>query len=767
MSPKIGTQLGPYEILAPLGAGGMGEVYLGRDTRLERDVAIKVLHERFSEDQGALARFETEVKAVAALAHPNILAIYDVGYENETSFAVTELLKGETLRERLHSSGFSVSKAIDTALPIVHGLAAAHDKGIVHRDLKPENVFITTDGRVKILDFGLAKLQRQENEGDGEDEMPTAARLTVPGTMMGTVGYMSPEQVRGQEADHRSDIFAFGATLYEMLAGERAFMGDSDADVVSAILREHPADVSKSSVPVPPVLERIVHRCLEKSPHERFQSARDLAFILETSLDASLATSSDGGPQHAGGSNRTASPASIAVLPFADMSPAKDQDYFCEGMAEEIINALTKIEGVSVASRSSSFQFKGSAGDIRSVGEALGVNTVLEGSVRTAGDRLRVTAQLINVEDGYHLWSDRYDRQMEDVFEIQDEISESIVGALFVGLMGRKRPDRGRHTSNLEAYHLFMKGQHNWYRREKDSLQKAAEFFEEATHEDPQYVLAHAGLANAYSSLGLYGMRRDIAYPKAKAAIEQAQSINNDLAEVHAALGLMRNWLELDWAGSEQSFKQSISIDPDYVLGLCWYSFLLNSLRRHEESLAMAERARDLDPLSPYTITTVGFSLYRQGRHEEAIPITWKALEMEPDFLYTHWVLGGAYMRNNQHEESIAVFEKAATLSGRSSFYLGWLAWAYGTAGDRDRATRTIEELDVRSEAEYVAASFFAWAYAGLDDADQTFVWLDKAVEEMGPQLFLMPAIAPFDTMYSDPRFQDLLERLGHPDASR
>jgi tetratricopeptide (TPR) repeat protein len=261
-------------------------------------------------------------------------------------------------------------------------------------------------------------------------------------------------------------------------------------------------------------------------------------------------------------------------------------------------------------------------------------------------------------------------------------------------------------------------------------------------------------------------MRPDIAYPKAKAAIEKAQSINNDLAEVHAAMGLMRNWLELDWVGSEQSLKQSISIDPDYVLGLCWYSFLLNSLRRHEESLAMAERARDLDPLSPYTTTTVGFSFFRQGRHEEAIPALKTALEMEPDFLYTHWVLGGAYMRNNQHENAIAVFEKAATLSGRSSFYLGWLAWAYGTAGDRDRATGIIKELDERAKTEYVAASFFAWAYAGLDDADQTFVWLDKAVEERGPQLFLMPAIAPFDALYSDPRFNELLKQLGHPDAS-
>jgi len=352
---------------------------------------------------------------------------------------------------------------------------------------------------------------------------------------------------------------------------------------------------------------------------------------------------------------------------------------------------------------------------------------------------------------------------MEDVFDIQDEISGSIVNALRVKLVGRKEPAQGRHTSNLEAYHLYLKGQHNWYRRASDSLQKAAQFFEEAAQKDPTYVLAHTGLTNAYSSLGYYGLHHDIAYPKAKAAIERARSIDDNLAEVQAALGLMQLWLELDWEGSEQSFKKAISVDPEYVLVHCWYSFLLNGMDRNEEALRMAERARDLDPLSPYTNTSVGFSLFRQGRHEDAIRATQKALEIEPDFLYTHWVLGGAYTLNAQHDEAISVLERGATLSERASYYLSWLAWSYGVAGRREQAMAIIQELHERSRTEHVAASFFAWAYAGLDDADQTIDWLDKSFAERGPQLNMVGGLPILDTVRSDPRFHDLLGRLKLP----
>jgi TolB-like protein/Tfp pilus assembly protein PilF len=495
---------------------------------------------------------------------------------------------------------------------------------------------------------------------------------------------------------------------------------------------------------------------------------RGYRFIAEVvSRGIPSGTSSSRNSRRVVGSDISEAQPSIAVLPFADMSPAKDQDYFCEGMAEEIINALAKIDGLSVASRSAAFQFKGPAHDIRGVGESLNVDTVLEGSVRTAGERLRITTQLVNVEDGYHRWSERFDRQREDILDIQDEISESVAAALRVRLVGSREPAQRRHSSNIEAYHLYLKGQHNWYRREKDSLQKAARFFEAAASEDPSYALAHTGVANAYTSLAYYGLQRDIAYPKAKAAVEKARSINADLTEVHAAAGMMRFWLEWDWDGSERSFKRSISIDPEYVLVRSWYSFLLDALRRHDEALEMAESARNLDPLSAYANTSLGFCLLRRGEYEEAVRAAEMALEMEPDFLYAHWVLGGAYSLGSRHDEAISVLERAVTLSGRASYYLSWLARACGAAGDKTRAMTIIGELEDRSRTDFVPAAFLAWAYAGLPDPQQTFAWLERAFAERGSQLNITGANPLLDSVSSDARFSRLLDRMRLPGSTR
>jgi serine/threonine protein kinase len=454
MPLRPGTRLGPYEVLALLGAGGMGEVYRARDTRLNREVAVKVLPERLAGEPEALARFRREAQAIAALSHPNILAIHDFG---EVAYAVTELLEGETLQARLGKDLPSIRETIDYALQIARGLMAAHARGVVHRDLKPGNVFITSDGHVKILDFGLARFS--ERAGSTE-ELSTVSRHTTPGVIMGTVSYMSPEQVRGQSADHRSDVFSLGVVLYEMLGGHRPFQGDTGADTMSAILIQAPQDLSRLRPGIPPSLDRVVRRCLEKAVGDRFQSSRDLVFALETISDARAPATSVAAPDRSH---------SIAVLPFTNMSPDPEQEYFCEGIAEEIINALTKIEGLRVASRTSAFQFKGKAQDIRRIGAALNVKTVLEGSVRAAGKRLRITVQLVNVDDGYHLWSERYDREMEDVFAIQDDIASSIVDALRLRL-ATARTAESRRPADLEAYQLYLKGQHHWYRRERGSI---------------------------------------------------------------------------------------------------------------------------------------------------------------------------------------------------------------------------------------------------------------------------------------------------------
>ncbi|HTD53123.1 MAG TPA: protein kinase, partial [Thermoanaerobaculia bacterium] len=426
MTLALGTKLGPYEIQTPLGAGGMGEVYRARDTRLSRDVAIKVLPDHLSQNAEALSRFEQEAKAVAALSHPNILSIHDFGEDRGIAYAVMELLEGETLRQRLEAADLPLRKALEFALQIAQGLAAAHERGIVHRDLKPENVFVTRDGVVKILDFGLAKAPSAA-ASDGKSGNPTVSP-TLPGVVLGTVGYMSPEQVRGEAADHRSDLFSFGAVLYEMLTGKRAFRRESDIETMMAILREEPPEVSRAAAAVSSELAETVAHCLEKSPEERFQSARDLAFALRV---IERETRSGESARLVSGARMTAARASagpeisIAVLPFRNMSTDRENEHFSDGMTEEIINALTKIEALRVTSRTSSFAFKGKDEDVRKIGAALGVRSVLEGSVRQAGRKIRITAQLINVEDGYHLWSDRYDREIEDVFAVQDEIARA------------------------------------------------------------------------------------------------------------------------------------------------------------------------------------------------------------------------------------------------------------------------------------------------------------------------------------------------------
>ena len=602
MPLEPGTRLGPYELTSLIGAGGMGEVYRARDTRLSREVAIKVLPAGRAEGPAALARFKREARVVATLSHPNVLALFDFGEEEGLFYAVTELLAGDTLQGHLKEGTMPVRKALEYSSQIAAGLAAAHDKGIVHRDLKPANIFITGDGRAKVLDFGLAHWDEATENGE---ELSTLDHHTTPGTVMGTLGYLSPEQARGQRADHRSDIFSFGAVLYEMISGEKAFVRDTSADSLSAILSHDPPEPSRLRPGIPPALDRVVRRCLEKKPGERFQSARDLTFALEGLSDSEVGASPDPAPDE--------SP-SIAVLPFANMSPDPEQEYFCEGIAEEIINALTRLENVRVASRTSAFQFKGRSQDMRKVGEGLNVKTVLEGSVRTAGKRLRVTAQLVGVADGSTLWSERYDREMEDVFAIQDDISASIVSALRGRWTAGDSPAPARRpTEDLEAWQLFLKGQHNWFKRERGSLDRAAHFFERAAERDPSFVAALAGAANAYASLNLYGMEPGVAGAKAHAAVRRAAAIAPGDPEVCTALGIVGLCCDFDPVGSEAELRRAVALNPSHVVAQCYLGFALACSGQGDAALVAFGRAQELDPLSPYVQAATGHALQLGG----------------------------------------------------------------------------------------------------------------------------------------------------------
>jgi serine/threonine protein kinase/tetratricopeptide (TPR) repeat protein len=754
-SPSLppGTRFGSYEILAPIGAGGMGEVYRARDTKLKRDVAVKVLPGHLADDPIALARFEREAQAVAALSHPNILAIFDFGREKSVSYAVMELLEGETLRARLEQGTLPVRKAVDFALQMANGLAAAHEKDIVHRDLKPENVFVTRDGRIKIFDFGLAKLRVDAVEDDAESA--TIDRQTTPGAVMGTVGYMSPEQVRGHDADHRTDIFSLGAVLHEMLSGRRTFRRDSHVETMNAILTEDPAELGKAR-DVPPALARIVRRCLEKSPEERFQSARDLAFAIEAISDVK-----EGVGDRVHGDDKPAE-RSIAVLPFTNMSADPENEYFSDGISEEIINALTQLEGLRVAARTSSFTFKGKEADIAEVGAKLHVETVLEGSVRKAGNRLRITAQLVNVADGYHLWSDRYDRELDDVFAIQDEIAAAIADRLRVTLAEGKEQRRVKPpTGNLEAYELYLKGRAFWNQR-GGGLRPALECFEKALSLDADYALAHVGVAEAYSLIGFYGLARPReVMPKAKAAAERALELDEYLAEAHSVLAFTSFIYDWDWRAANRGFRRAIELKPTNPVAHYWYAMYLSWVEdRADEAVAEARRAVEVDPFGAQSNSMLAMVLYCGQRYEEVILQSRKARECDPSSSLSHRFLGLAYQAKSSYADAVEALQESVILSGRDPWFIMDLGATYALSGKSEEAEALQDELVTRAKQAYVHPSSLFGIPLTLGRIDEAFAYLEKGVDERDPGLVAIKRWPCWKSVHGQSRFEALAKRM-------
>ncbi len=753
MTLAAGTKLGPYEILAPLGAGGMGEVYRARDARLGREVAVKVLPQFSAGSAEALARFEREAQAVAALSHPNILAIHDYGREGELSYAVMELLEGETLRARLVTSAIPPRKAVDYAQQILRGLAAAHDRGIVHRDLKPDNVFLTRDGLVKILDFGLARPAGERGAGSSGPQS-----LTASGTVVGTPGYMSPEQIRGKTVDQRSDLFALGAILYEMLTGRRAFQRESPVETMMSVLQDDPPLAAGRGVP--PELEAILTHGLEKSPEDRFQSARDFAFALQ------VGERDDSGPRSPTfGLARPAEAdgASIAVLPFRNMSAGADAEYFSDGMTEEIISALAAIESLRVAARTSSFSFKGKDTDVRQIGRELGVATVLEGSVRQAGQRLRVTAQLIDVSNGYHLWSERYDREMEDVFAVQDEISRAIAGALKVRLLPAQEASLvAPGTRDVEAYNRYLKGRYFFNQR---ASQKAIAEFEAAIARDALFAAAYTGLADSYGTFGFYGGISTLeATSKARAALAKAQELDPDSADVHVALGIFDHYYGWDMEREERHFRRAIDLAPKSAAGYSWLACQLSAVIRTEESLELGRRGVELEPLSANTHVNATWAFYFARRFDEAVEGFRKAVHVDPNAVYALWGLGMACQTRGLHEEGIATLERLTALTNREMpWALALLGSALASAGRTDEARGVLSELDGQSKRRYVPPLHLAFVRAALGETDAALVLLGRALAERNALFWGWMRSGPMlDVLRPDPRFQALLAGI-HP----
>ena len=752
MALSRGSRLGPYEILAPLGAGGMGEVWRARDDRLGREVAIKTLPDSLALDADARARFTREARAVAALSHPNVLAIFDVGENAGVAYAVTELLDGVSLRSHLGDGPLAPRRVADWALQIAEGLAAAHEKGIVHRDLKPENIFVTRDGRVKLLDFGLAR--REEEAARDDARTLTRAARTDPGTVLGTAAYMAPEQARGLPTDHRSDLFSFGAVLWEMLAGRRVFPGASAAEVMASVLRDVPPALPATSG-LADALAEVAGHCLEKDPVQRFQSARDLVFALraaEAAVSRPVMT-----PPPARATGEGPSP-SVAVLPFRNLSGEKDSEYLSDGLSEEIIHALMKIEALHVAARTSSFAFKDKAEDVRAIGEKLGVRSVLEGSVRQAGGRLRVTAQLIDVTSGYQLWSERFDRTLDDVFAVQDEIARAIAGTLRVRLLGDFSAPRAAAPRDPAAYDLYLKGRFFFNRR---SPKQAIDAFEAALARDPGFAAAYTGLADAWGIHAFYGgIDTRVAFARARAAAERARTLAPDAPEVAMSFAIQEHYFGWDFAREERELNAAREAAPQLAAPHYWLGIMHGLQGRLDEARPFLERFRELEPLNPLAWTSFGWSFFSARRFEEARDSFARALDLDAHVGLALNGLGRSLLMLGDPNAALEPFERLVGVAGRDSSYaVGMWAEGLAAAGRAAEARAALEGL--RASGVYVSATHVVNAELCLGDRDAAFASLTRAVEERNALAWWWvrhePGLTP---LRGDPRFPALAARV-------
>ena len=716
------SQLGPYQIVKPIGSGGMGQVYEATDTRLDRRVAIKVVAEGFSE------RFIGEARAVAALNHPHICTLYDIGPD----YLVMEYVEGSPLRGPL-----PLDTARLYALQIVDALDAAHRKGILHRDLKPDNILATSTG-IKLLDFGLAKFVTSEPG----DEAQTIEHLTQAGLVVGTVPYMSPEQAEGRRVDERSDVFSFGTVLYELLAGSRPFGGDTQADIIAAVLRDAPPPLKSTRPEIPESVTLVIDRCLRKSPAERFRTAADLKAALANALWQPATES-----------------VSVVVLPFVNANRDDDGEFFADGVTEDIISALAKLPGLRVVARSSAFQFKGRTAGHDEVRDKLHVGAIVEGSVRRAGQRIRVTAALIDARDGYQMWSERYDRVVEDVFAIQDEISQAIAEKLEVRLTSRERLAVKR-TGNIEAYHLYLRGRHQWYRRTPAGYKQAEAYFRRAVEEDERFIPSLVGLADCLTIGTFYGnCDPSVAIPEVRLLLDRALAMDARFAETHTSLGFL-DVLLLNFAAAEQHFLLSHQAKPDQALTVWWNAALVAAEGRLDEAIAMARRAGQLEPTIPMYSIAEGLLLVYRGQLPLAIETIRKGLEMDPSYPLGLALLGQALAESGQFDEGVAAMRGAAPQMAPGGYWAkGLLGYYLARQGDVRGAHQQLDELLTLRRTAHVQMVAIAAIYAGLNDDNRALEWLDQASRQPGALWFWISIDPLWARMRQTPGFQTILAR--------
>ncbi|MGI8918613.1 MAG: protein kinase domain-containing protein [Pyrinomonadaceae bacterium] len=815
-----GAFLSHYRIVSKIGEGGMGEVYLAQDMKLDRKVALKILPSDVATDQTRMRRFVQEAKAASALNHPNIITIHEIEQIDSMNFIATEFIDGETLRQRMRHTPMKLGEMLDVTIQCASALSAAHATGIVHRDIKPENIMMRLDGIVKVLDFGLAKLTERLRPESVDTEAPTSFK-TDPGTVVGTAVYMSPEQARGTETDARTDIFSLGVVAYEMVTGRLPFEGSSSSEVMASILSEkEPQPLARYSIEAPVELERIVLKALRKNREERYQTIKDLQLDLqslkqelefqrklERSVPPHLKSAADTGEQavemesaarptagERGATtgikinntsvviavsalliivlgigayfyftrSRRETISSIAVLPLVNTSGDPNTEYLSDGISEALINSLTELQQLRVIARSTAFRYKGREVDPQAVGRELNVRAVLMGRVRQMGDTLNIQVDLVDASTGAQLWGQEYERKLSDVLSVKQAITREVTEKLKLRLSGEEQQQLvKRDTSNVEAYQFYLRGRYFWNKRTADGLKKSIEQFQQAIDRDPTYALGYVGLADCYLVLELYaGVPSRESLPKARAAVDRALQLDGSLPEAHTSSAYIYQQM-WRWAEAEQEYKRAISLNPNYATAHLWFGLYLRTKGQFDDALRETRRAQELDPLSPIISENVAHLYQLKNDFDSAIEQCKRIIELDPSFPEAHSNLGFAYRKQGRYDEAMAEFQKAVELSGRASRYLSYLAFFYADTGRRAEVFRILKELEEKYARREATGQYLAGVYAGLGEKDQAFVWLEKDFEQRSGQLPFFPTRFPFEGLHSDPRYADLVRRMG------